>query len=98
MVKQNDLLNLQREGSGKGRKRQRAQEKDTPVAQFVRNGRTRQKLTQSELAGRVGVALSTLRDIEQGKDSIKISTLNLVLLYFGSQAGVIDLIYIDDEG
>ena len=61
------------------------------IIQFVRNKRKELKLTQEDLAKRAGVGLRFIRDLEQGKESLKTDTLNKVLKLFGKTLGPVDL-------
>ncbi len=49
------------------------------------------KLTQEELAMRVGVGLRFLRDVEQGKESVRLDKLNLVLRYMGLEVSAVKM-------
>jgi y4mF family transcriptional regulator len=60
--------------------------------EFVKEKRNAAKLTQSELAEKAGVGLRFVRDLEQGKETIRLDKLNQVLKLFGHQAGAIPLI------
>jgi y4mF family transcriptional regulator len=54
-----------------------------PIASFVKTRRKQVKLTQEELALRAGVALTVVRNIEQGKENLSLSKVNQVLKMFG---------------
>ena len=60
------------------------------VAEFIKQKRKRLKLTQPELAERAGVGLRFIRELEQGKPSVRLDKDNQVLALFGSEVGVID--------
>ena len=47
------------------------------------------KLTQPEFARRAGVGLRFLRDLEQGKASVRLDKLNLVLKFLGHHLEVV---------
>ena len=55
----------------------------SPFAQFFKQKRKETLLTQQELAQKAGVGLRFVRDVEQGKKSIRLDTLNRVLTLFG---------------
>ena len=55
------------------------------VAEFVKKRRKQAKLTQVELAKKAGVGLRFMRELEQGKNSLRCDTVNQVLVLFGSQ-------------
>jgi len=54
-----------------------------PLAHFVKEQRKKAGFTQEEFAERVGVALTVIRKIEQGKENLSLSKVNQVLLMFG---------------
>ena len=60
------------------------------IAEFIKQKRKRLKLTQPELADRAGVDLRFIRELEQGKPSVRLDKVNQVLALFGSELGVID--------
>lgn len=56
-------------------------------AKIIKEERKRNGLTQRDLALRAGVGLRFVRDLEQGKASLRLDTLNQVLALFGYEAG-----------
>lgn len=58
---------------------------------FVRQRRKVEKLTQKELADLAGVGLRFIRDLEQGKESLRMDKVNAVLKLFGKKLGAVDL-------
>jgi y4mF family transcriptional regulator len=54
-----------------------------PLIDFVKERRKTLRLTQRELADRAGVGLRFIRDMEQGKQSLRLDKVNQVLLLFG---------------
>ena len=54
------------------------------IAEFVKLKRKENKLTQVELAERSGVGLRFLRELEQGKETLKLHKVNQVLQMFSS--------------
>jgi y4mF family transcriptional regulator len=56
---------------------------------FVKAKRKAVNLTQPELALKAGVGLRFLRELEQGKDSLRIDKVNQVLKLFGYQVGAV---------
>lgn len=56
-------------------------------AEFLKAKRSELELTQLELSKKAGVGLRFIRDVEQGKKSIRLDKLNQVLSLFGSEAG-----------
>jgi y4mF family transcriptional regulator len=59
------------------------------VSDFIKEKRKQLKLTQPELAERAGVGLRFVRELEQGKQSVRLDKVNQVLALFGSEMGVI---------
>lgn len=57
------------------------------VSQFVKARRNAVKLTQPELAAKAGVGLRFLRELEQGKETLRLDKINQVLRLFGYQMG-----------
>ncbi len=58
-------------------------EQEHHVASFVKYHRSRLKLTQEQLAERAGVGLRFVRDLEQGKETLRMDKVNQVLQLFG---------------
>ena len=52
---------------------------------FLKERRKSTKLTQEELALKSGVGLRFIRDIEQGKTSLRMDKVNQVLKLFGHE-------------
>lgn len=50
---------------------------------FVKERRKALGLTQRELADRAGVGLRFIRDLEQGKETLRLDKVNQVLALFG---------------
>ncbi|OIO12240.1 MAG: transcriptional regulator [Elusimicrobia bacterium CG1_02_63_36] len=61
------------------------------TASLVKERRRSAKLTQPQLAAKAGVGLRFIRDLEQGKASLRTDTINKVLVLFGKCLGPIDL-------
>ncbi len=57
------------------------------LSQFVKEKRKSVKLTQPELAEKAGVGLRFVRELEQGKESLRIDKVNQVLSLFGAEVG-----------
>lgn len=60
------------------------------IPQFIKQKRKALKLTQEELAFKSGVGLRFMRELEQGKITLRLDKVNQVLRLFGKQVGVID--------
>ena len=67
----------------------RHKKESTLVGKFVKERRKRLKLTQPKLAEKAGVGLRFLRELEGGKQSVRLDKLNQVLALFGSAVGVV---------
>jgi len=61
------------------------------LSEFVKAKRNAVKLKQPELAEKAGVGLRFIRDLEQGKESLRLDKVNKVLKLFGCQVGPIPL-------
>ncbi len=59
------------------------------IVKFIKEKRKQLKLTQPELAERAGVGLRFVRELEQGKKTVQLDKVNLVLALFGSELGVV---------
>jgi y4mF family transcriptional regulator len=53
------------------------------IASFIKDNRSRQGLTQEQLAEKAGVGLRFIRELEQGKSTLRIDKVNQVLALFG---------------
>ncbi len=61
------------------------------LGEFVKAKRTAVKLTQPELAEKAGVGLRFLRELEQGKETLRLDKVNQVLNLFGYRVGSVPL-------
>ena len=61
------------------------------ISNFIKAERKAAGLTQKELALKAGVGLRFIREVEQGKTSLRTDTLNKVLKLFGKILGPADL-------
>ena len=61
------------------------------ISDFIKNERKAIRLTQKELALKAGIGLRFIRDVEQGKTSLRTDTLNKVLKLFGKVLGPVDM-------
>jgi len=57
------------------------------LAEFLKKSRREAKITQEELAWKSGVGLRFIRDLEQGKSTLRMDKVNQVLAMFGHQLG-----------
>ncbi len=69
------------------------------LIEFIKHNRKQLGLTQQDLADRTGVNIHFIRDLEQGKDAIRVSKVNKVLAEFGYQLGPVKskLVHQNDE-
>ena len=58
---------------------------------FVKTRREQLGLTQQDLSDRAGVGLRFIRDLEQGKESLRLDKVNQVLALFGHKMGPIKI-------
>lgn len=58
---------------------------------FLKEKRRKLKITQQQLAVKSGVGLRFIRDMEQGKVSLRLDKVNQVLLMFGYELGPVPL-------
>jgi y4mF family transcriptional regulator len=65
--------------------------KSNMISDFVRKRRKEAGLTQVELAAKAGVGVRFIRDLEQGKQTLKTNTVNKVLALFGKCLGPVDM-------
>ena len=61
------------------------------LSEFVKEKRTLSRLTQPEMAEKAGVGLRFVRELEQGKETLRLDKVNQVLQLFGYQVGAIEL-------
>jgi y4mF family transcriptional regulator len=59
------------------------------IDRFIKSKRKDLGLTQIDLAEKAGVVLRFVRDLEQGKASLRLDKVNQILDLFGSEVGVI---------
>ncbi len=59
------------------------------LSSFVKEKRKSVNLTQPELAEKAGVGLRFVRELEQGKESLRIDKVNQVLQLFGYEVGAV---------
>lgn len=59
------------------------------LADFVKEKRRAVKLTQPELAEKAGVGLRFIRELEQGKPTLRLDKVNQVLSLFGFELGAV---------
>jgi y4mF family transcriptional regulator len=57
------------------------------LSDFLKNRRKQFNLTQQQLAEKAGVGLRFVRDLEQGKTTLRMDKVNQVLKLFGQELG-----------
>lgn len=57
------------------------------LSEFVKQKRKLLNLTQQDLADKAGVGLRFVRDLEQGKSTLRMDKVNQVLILFGKELG-----------
>ena len=57
---------------------------------FVKKQRKIHRLTQADLARKAGVGLRFVRELEQGKSTLRMDKVNQVLQLFGKTLGPVD--------
>lgn len=61
------------------------------LSDFVKAKRKASGLRQPELAEKAGVGLRFVRDLEQGKESLRMDKVNQVLWLFGYEVGAVPI-------
>ncbi|WP_316746450.1 helix-turn-helix transcriptional regulator [Pedobacter gandavensis] len=62
-----------------------------PIVTFIKAKRKQLKLTQVDVAFKSGVGLRFIRELEQGKTTVRLDKVNQVLYLFGKQVGITDM-------
>lgn len=60
------------------------------IKEFVKQKRKQAKLSQPQLAEKAGVGLRFVRELEQGKETLRIEKVNQVLNLFGFELGPVE--------
>ncbi len=60
------------------------------IGEIIRVYRKNYDLTQIECAKRAGVGLRFLKELENGKKTVRLDKVNCVLALFGKKVGVVD--------
>lgn len=63
----------------------------TTLASFVKDMRKQHNLTQIDLSEKSGVGLRFIRELEQGKQSMRLDKVNQVLNLFGREIGAVPI-------
>ena len=65
--------------------------KQTTLSKYVKTMRKQYNLTQVELSEKSGVGLRLVRELEQGKQTLRLDKVNQILNLFGSEVGVVPM-------
>ena len=60
------------------------------IRDFIKKQRKIHGLTQADLARKAGVGLRFIRELEQGKSTLRIDKVNQILQLFGKTLGPVD--------
>ena len=63
----------------------------TTLSKYVKAMRKQYNLTQVELSEKSGVGLRLVRELEQGKRTLRLDKVNQILNLFGSEVGVVPM-------
>ena len=69
----------------------------TTLSKYVKAMRKRYNLTQVELSEKSGVGLRLVRELEQGKQTLRLDKVNQILNLFGSEVGVVPMNKTDER-
>lgn len=64
---------------------------ETSISSFVKERRKMFNLTQVDLAEKSGVGLRFVRELEQGKPTLRIDKINQILALFGYEVGAVPI-------
>lgn len=67
----------------------------TTLSKYVKAMRKQYNLTQIDLSEKSGVGLRFVRELEQGKQTLRLDKVNQILNLFGSEIGVVQIIKTD---
>jgi len=63
------------------------EEGNISLSHFVKKKRKSLKLTQKQMAEKAGVGIRFVRELERGKETLKMNKINQVLELFGHELG-----------
>ena len=63
----------------------------TTLSKYVKAMRKQYNLTQVELSEKAGVGLRLVRELEQGKQTLRLDKVNQILNLFGSEVGIVPM-------
>ncbi|MFI3296143.1 MAG: helix-turn-helix transcriptional regulator [bacterium] len=62
------------------------------LSEYVKQMRKKYNLTQVDLSEKSGVGLRFVRELEQGKETVRLDKVNQILRLFGTEVGVVQTI------
>ena len=68
-----------------------SQTHNNTLSSYVKEMRKQFGLTQVDLAAKSGVGLRFVRELEQGKETLRLDKVNQVLLLFGQETGPVPI-------
>ena len=68
----------------------------TRLSKYIKSMRKQYGLTQVELSEKSGVGLRFVRELEQGKQTLRLDKVNQVLNLFGSEVGAVPILKTDE--
>lgn len=68
----------------------------TRLSTYVKAMRKKYGLTQVELSEKSGVGLRFVRELEQGKQSLRLDKVNQILSLFGTEVGAVPIVKTDE--
>ena len=63
----------------------------TVIAQYIKEMRKKHRLTQQDLSEKAGVGLRFVRELEQGKLTLRLDKVNQVFEHFGTECGPVPM-------
>lgn len=66
------------------------------LSEYLKSKRKALNLTQEDLALKAGVGLRVVREMEQGKPTLRMDKVNQVLMLFGAELGVVSKVKEDE--
>ena len=63
----------------------------TKLAKYVKEMRKQYNLTQTDLSEKAGVGLRFVRELEQGKQTLRLDKVNQILNLFGTEVGAVPI-------
>ena len=69
----------------------------TTLSKYIKTMRKLYDLTQVDLSEKSGVGLRFVRELEQGKQTLRLDKVNQILNLFGSEVGVVPINKNDEQ-